>query len=218
MAPQRSKKNFTTTITAFKKLMQEKKAYEQTIASKLEALPVPDMADAIWARIERQLDLDMPENDGGGNNGGPASPPLRSWIGKAGIFIFVTALVLSFLLYTNRKNKSAVPGTTITNELSVKKTDSLINTVSPSTQSEERMNPPRSTTQLPGATAIPLDTMLNLAAGPVPYPIDTTQKFTAVLPPQLKPAIDTTPLKRKSRGVQGINEQDYRIVPSRDST
>ena len=45
--------------------MKEKRAYEHIISGKLEALPVPDMEDIIWARIETRLDTDMPTDDGG---------------------------------------------------------------------------------------------------------------------------------------------------------
>ena len=54
--------------------MNERKAYEQTIKGKLEAIPLPDMEDAIWARIETQLDIDMPTDDGGGNAPSPNNP------------------------------------------------------------------------------------------------------------------------------------------------
>ena len=51
--------------------MNNKQAYEITITSKLEALPLPDMEDAIWSRIEAQLDIDLPTDDGGGGTSAP---------------------------------------------------------------------------------------------------------------------------------------------------
>jgi hypothetical protein len=40
--------------------MNELPAYEQIIAEKLEGIEIPDMADAIWGRIEAALDVEMP--------------------------------------------------------------------------------------------------------------------------------------------------------------
>ena len=76
--------------------MNQKKAYEQIITGKLEALPLPDLADAIWARIETQLDIDMPEGDGGPGSG-PSSG--GGWIGGAGLFVFVAALITIFFTF-----------------------------------------------------------------------------------------------------------------------
>ena len=87
--------------------MDHKQAYEQIIAGKLNALPLPDMADAIWSRIETQLDIDLPEDDGGGNN--PAPPSGGSWLGRAGLFVFIAAFVTIFLIYKNNKKTEALP-------------------------------------------------------------------------------------------------------------
>ncbi|HEX2606857.1 MAG TPA: hypothetical protein VHK91_05735, partial [Flavisolibacter sp.] len=96
--------------------MHPKQAYEQTITSKLEALPVPDMADAIWARIEAQLDLDMPTDDGGGN---PSSPSGGGWAGKASLFAVIAAIVIVYFLRSRTEHPdtfdpapAAVPGAT----------------------------------------------------------------------------------------------------------
>ena len=50
--------------------MRNKETYELTITSKLEALPLPNLEDAIWSRIEAQLDIDLPTDDGDGGNSG----------------------------------------------------------------------------------------------------------------------------------------------------
>ena len=87
--------------------MNQKKAYEQTIAVKLEAIPLPDMADAIWARIENQLDIDMPTDDGGGNST-PDAPSGFGWIGGSVLFVFAVALVSFFIINNNNKNKQTI--------------------------------------------------------------------------------------------------------------
>ena len=225
MAPKRSKKNITTTTTAHKKLMHEKKAYEETISIKLEALPVPDMADAIWNRIADQLDLDMPENDGGGNSNGPSSNPFTGWMGKAGTFIFVTDLVLSFFLM-NKKEKKAAPQTVITNSQSAKDTGSFIDSRLHSTELVPNTGLPKNNNGLPhvinevtgNAIDPPADSIVNTVVSPSLYPGDTIQNVAAVPPPQRKNNIDTTVLKPKGRGVQGITDDSYKIVPKKDST
>jgi hypothetical protein len=194
--------------------MHSKEAYEQTITSKLEALPVPDMADAIWARIEAQLDLDMPTDDGGGNS--PSSPPGGGLIGRAGIFLFVAALVLTFFLYTSRKNRDLVPETTIMNNRL--DTIPIINISPPSTELGEEDDEPRNTKETPDATVVPLDSSQNLGAIPLlQFKMDSIQQSTAVVPPPVSLIDDSIPPKRKTgRGVQGLSGEDYRITPKKD--
>lgn len=73
--------------------MNQPLPYEIAIAEKLEQLSVPDMVDAIWARIEKQLDAELPEDDGPGEP--PASPgsgPGWSFLGGSlftGIIVWV---------------------------------------------------------------------------------------------------------------------------------
>ncbi len=198
--------------------MHDKQAYEQTVTRKLEALPVPDMADAIWIRIEAQLDLDMPEDDGGGNSNPPSSPR-GGWIGKAGIFLFVTALVLSFFLFRSRNNNNrAAPATTITNKISGNDTVSLNNTDPPTTEPRKTIGEPQVTTQAPGVTVNPLDTLSDLPANARLPAIDTSQLFTGIPLLPVKTVPDTVPLKQKGRGIKGITDDDYRIKPKNDST
>lgn len=74
--------------------------YEQTIANKRDGIEVPDMADAIWGRIEAVLDVEMPE---------PVTPPPVQekpfykhpavWIISAGILAIIIAL---FILSKNK--------------------------------------------------------------------------------------------------------------------
>lgn len=69
--------------------------YEQTIANKRDGIEVPDMADAIWGRIEAVLDVEMPE---------PATPPPVQgtpfykrpavWIISAGILAIIIAVFI----------------------------------------------------------------------------------------------------------------------------
>ena len=197
--------------------MHDKKAYEQIITSKLEVLPVPDMADAIWARIEAQLDLDMPEDDGGGDQSPPSSPRI-GWPGKLGIVLFVAAFISIFFLSRSRKNTLVAPGTTITNKNFVNDTASGIQNGSPPTEARQGAGAPQVPAQSRGATTNILDTSLNLLTIPPPDIIDTVQQYTGNPAPPVKAVVDTVPQKSKGRGVQGITDEDYRIKPKKDST
>lgn len=64
MAFERSKKDPPTKNKCVKNLVNATTPYEQLIAAKLDQVPVPDMADSIWAGIEMQLGVPGGEPDG----------------------------------------------------------------------------------------------------------------------------------------------------------
>ena len=84
--------------------MNQLKAYEITIKGKLEAIPLPDMEDAIWARIEAQLDTDMPTDDG---SNGPFDSPSGPWILGSSILAFLLTLITLYYTQKNPDNSSA---------------------------------------------------------------------------------------------------------------
>ncbi len=69
--------------------MNQRTIYEQLIAEKLEQIPFPDNADAIWASIEGQLTI-LPANDGN-------TPPSKSSGSGGGNMVggisFITAII-----------------------------------------------------------------------------------------------------------------------------
>jgi hypothetical protein len=205
--------------------MNQKTPYELQIADKLQQLPLPDMQDAIWARIERTLDIDMPtdDGDGGGSDGGPDTP----WWDGTGLggfvfsMVFVAALTSFIIFKTLNQSTNNGPATdnTPANELTLP-------------QSEDQQPPP-GTMALPTRNRVPVRTNdPRLVAGdsvlgePLvitpPLVQDTATNTTAIVPPPpvTTPAttVDTTRPGRRPRGAQGINPNDYRIVPKRDST
>jgi hypothetical protein len=195
--------------------MDHKKEYEQTIASKLEALPLPDMANAIWSRIETQLDMDMPADDGGGNE--PGSPSGGNWSGRAGLFVFIAAFVAIFLLYKNNKKTEPLfqPEQT-TQPAQAPSLPETRNSI-PNERSEPETSLPenRSADQINKSSE---DSATNITTPPVLLPPDSVQQTTVVPLPSL-PIADTIQSKRKTRGVTGITDNDYRIVPAKkDST
>ena len=190
--------------------MNQKKAYEQTITGKLEALSLPDAADAIWARIETQLDIDMPGGDGGDD--GPTSPTGGSWIGTGGLFLFVVGFVTIFLVYNNNKKESIIN----TNPVETK-TSPGTNYLNPA--SNERPNSTRLPTQ-PKRISSSVKTAINKVDDtPSAIPITIEPAVGDILPQDavIKPppllVVDSAQQKRKKKGVSGITDNDYRIVP-----
>ena len=78
-----------------------------TITEKQELLTVPDIVDAIWARIESQVDIDMPA-DYGALNPSPNPPAgTGSWNGVI-MTIFIAALVEIFILPTINRHLQVI--------------------------------------------------------------------------------------------------------------
>ena len=194
--------------------MDERLRYEQLIGGKLQSLPVPDMQDAIWARIKTQLDLDIPTDDGDGGSSpqSPSGPKIIGW----GLSVVIIALITTFFLLKNKpaRNNSAPPST-------------IEQSISPNTQSN---SPPIQRDNTINKTSAPVsegaDDILNNAGNDslvqqdpvttIPFAADST---SANLPPPLvtipsPQAADTTAMvKKKGRGMTGLNDSSYRIVP-----
>ena len=192
--------------------MNNKTRYERTITEKLEHLPLPDMEDAIWARVKAQLDLDLPTDDGG--EGAPEVPTGGGWHWGIGLFVFVASLLTIFLLAKKPDTKpSSIPATTLQN-------------TAPSTTVEQR-NDTQQQEQAgagnpapvlsPGASPPPPFPFANDSIAAVPalaWPLPDTLQQTVTLPPPTAIRLDTIP-KKKTRGVSGITDDDYRIVPAK---
>ena len=192
--------------------MNDKATYELILTDKLQSLPIPDMADAIWNRIEHRLDLDMPEGDGGnGGDSGLFGGSPATWIG----FGF-TMFVIAFLaVYLNRNNQS--PDTFIP----VKSTNfSNSNPDTNNTTAPFIANPPPASPQQTITSDQPPDTGAAITQQPALFPGITadTSSSAPVLTNAPPPKADSANLPaKKPRGVSGISDADYRIVPKRDS-
>ncbi len=197
--------------------MNNKQAYEITITSKLEALPIPDMEDAIWSRIEAQLDIDLPTDDGGGGTPAPKSPINFGWFGGAGLFC-ITAVLISLFTLTQSKDRERSESIS-SEEIKSGRVDSMSADASPPIT--PRRKPPNAVSPNIASNDsnnvfVPLDSN---AATNLPLPSFTKDSSQVQLPPPVAivPQKDTTPPKR-SRGVKGISDSDYRIVPKRDTS
>jgi len=192
--------------------MDQRHTYEQTITSKLDILPLPDMADAIWSRIEQQLDTDMPTDDGS-NGPAPSSPTPKLFIGGS-VFVVLVALVSFFLLRKTSTQQRPTINTTpapAKTEIQVSKPPGESPPKSFQPDKEVQNNPIRVlNTSADSFAAIP---GFNL--------IDSLQKQDALVetpPPVILPPKDSAVQGKKKRGVSGLNDNDYRVVPKKDSS
>ena len=198
--------------------MKNKETYEVTLTSKLDALPLPNLEEAIWSRIEAQLDIDMPTDDGGGNTPAPNSPLNFGWLGGAGMFCIVAVLVSLFMI-TQSKDKGPSSTTTTLQEASQRQADSVASE-SPPLQGPQARRPnsisPSIATNDSNDVITPLDSNTTFNFSFPSLKNDSVQ--TQISPPvAIVPQKDSVPPKRQ-RGVRGITDSDYRIVPKKDST
>jgi hypothetical protein len=197
--------------------MNQKTTYELTIAEKLQQLPLPAMEDAIWARIKSQLDLDLPEGDGGGGNT-PQAPSGGMW--SAGLLAFVAAF-LSIYFLTQKQDTATAPETI---NPATKTTPAPLPEQKPPPGQLPLNNPnlPVSTPPSPTISTLPLTPgidSIKVAPLALQPPIDSGAASTALVPLPPLQKRDSLPPKPKTRGVKDITDADYRIVPTkRDST
>jgi hypothetical protein len=216
MAPERSPEDLTKIIKS-EFLMHQKTLYEQTITGKLEQLPLPDMSEAIWSRIENLLDVEMPTD----NNGHPPAPsvPPGAWIG-GGLAIFLIALINYF--FTNKQ-----PFNPSINQQEQFKPNNEILIPAPQHNTPGRPEnlPFQGTSSEPSLrqtdrnsdTALLLPTE-NLPVTEIYTKEDTSNQMTKPLVETIIPPLKDSVSSRKSKGVTGITDDDYRIVPKKDSS
>ncbi|WP_146616263.1 hypothetical protein [Chitinophaga dinghuensis] len=190
--------------------------YEQLIAEKLEQMPVPDMADSIWAGIEAQLDAVVettPDQDTSFKWKG------KTWFGIAGI-----AIIASGIWWYSQ---SATPETPVT-------TPAPTSTPTPATLSAPAPPTPDSNTiiTLPQTPAKHKDT-IELPAAPFSNPLtdsvparylplmtpDSVHIPTTIpaKPHQQPDTVVIPPAPKKPKGVKGITSDDYKITVDKDS-
>lgn len=200
--------------------MNQKAPYELTITEKLGQLQVPDMRDAIWSRIETQLDLDMPEqNDGPEDPNGPDAGKWKATAWKLGPIAVLVAVITIFFI--QQKSKKQTHSTTPSTE----------QTTTPNPANNN--GPPPGNKQQPGPLQpnhIPVNRNDSAFTTPVkPILADTTAGVHVRLKdpePQLQHQVQAPPAVsqqktdstvKKSRGVKGISDKDYHITLKKDS-
>ena len=204
--------------------MNQRTTYEITIADKLGQLRMPELKDAIWSRIEDQLDTDMPTDD---NPPSPDSPGFSSFTKRFGLFAVIVAAVTILLISKKDKPSPVQQNNTTTSGQSSPGNENNINNNNSGPPPAQRYNTssPVINNNAPGADT----STLSNGSDPV---------FTAPLfvPPVVK---DTTPLvsgpppavtrnepplhkqdsvpPKKSKGFKGLTSDDYRISLKKDS-
>lgn len=202
--------------------MNQLQPYEQTIATKLVELPLPDMADAIWADIAAQLDGDLPP-DGEAPTPGNNPSGGTSWakgitlaVGTVGI-----ALVAYWLIRLNQPTAAPTPTNPQPAEQKIPQTDTALQT-----QRIRRVNPP-AVEEPPIQTLAPNTPTISTNRIFQPIAVDsvllqptsppTSQPDSAVAP-ITAPVLVLPPPGKKQRGTQGIKDSDYKFVRGKDST
>jgi hypothetical protein len=198
--------------------MDPKKAYELTIAEKLGALPLPDLKESIWSRIEDQLDIDLPTDDGGGGSG-PHSPDWGSYLRFGGPFAVIVALVTLYLV-NRQKNKTqpvqrsnAVPSA---QTISSSKKEGPPNKAAPAVFPGIKKPLATPGAIVPGDSVSAIDPVITFT--PPPAALDTIAQQTPPLVVATPPPAPKDTMRKKPKGVTGITDGDYRIVPKKDST
>jgi len=207
MALKRSQKIAKKTVRT---KMNRLPTYEQTIAALKDGIEIPDMADAIWGRVESALDVEMPVNDTPAALGKPFFKNPAVWMISAGIIAIIIAL---FLLSRNRRT-APPPQRDLPQQTEP--------TIKPDTAMKQDFKPPGSPKPIPEKTTSTTaqkhvaDTAAHsafihekpdslLKASPV---IITPPAIIVPPPGIMKPSIDIKP--RKKYGVE-VSDSDYRF-------
>ncbi|HVI47326.1 MAG TPA: hypothetical protein VM802_20780 [Chitinophaga sp.] len=195
------------------------------MAAKLDQIPVPDMADSIWASIDMQLDAvaDTPDNNPDNTAGEENIIKYdgKGWYG----FAAVTAAAASMWWYTHREHPvpekvspvKAVPAI----QAPVQAADSNT-TIKPVEMKPPPIAPPKvKADTISGKDAVSAVAPETDSAAERMLP---WIKVDSLVKPHHKvymPVIDSVnipPPVRKTRGVKGITADDYRISVQKDSS
>ena len=189
--------------------MNNQMTYEITIKKKLENIPVPDLSEMIWARIENELDADP--GDGTDNNPpSPSSPAGGIMLGGTAL-LFIIALIIYFLNKPNNTPQIDKVQTTIPVQNNHPNLPPASVNVLPTITSTNKKQENVAGTQEPLENPVTSQTTINDSM-PMPDVVRGNE-----IPLTLPKTMDTIPPK-KTRGVSGITNDDYKIVPKKDSS
>lgn len=215
--------------------MNDRLPYESLIAAKLEQLPpLPAMADAIWSRISDDLDRELPNDGGMDGNSGPANGAGslgNIWWPGMGAFVL---LVAGMFYWSNKKtpvNSTLTPAKPDSAESVVPqpstsappaKNESVTTVPYSAGRSDSAQYESRHENALPLTAAPPSSPDSATIAQPQPQatPLMTDESKPREEPPKV--AVTSLPdsaTGKKSKGITGLSQKDYRIVPGKkDST
>ena len=198
--------------------------YDQLMATKLDQVPVPDMADSIWSAIDMRLDAtaDVPKKKTFQKIKG------KGWYGFLGTVTVVTLLWWGYkhmnhtppqhkptqkTLPAVKDSSAATDSNTIIN--SVKKINIPVKPVTVKKDSI-RMPLPLPLQNIPNNSAV-VDSISK--QGLPPIHIDSSLFHINSVPvPHVDSVSNKPPSGKKHKGVKGITDDDYKISASKDST
>ena len=191
--------------------MNKQMTYEITIKKKLENIPVPDLSEMIWARIENELDTD-PGDSSDNNPPSPSSPTGGIILGGTAL-LFIMALTFYFLT----KKPNDIP--------QIEKVQTTL-----PVQNNNQPNTPGTNANVQPNTRPGNIKQENIADTStqveIPFTYQSIVNDSIVkteiaqgneIPLTLPKTMDTIPVK-KTRGVTNISNDDYKIVPKNDSS
>jgi hypothetical protein len=202
--------------------------YEVLIAQKAEQLAVPDMADGIWANIEQQLDGDISPDEGNDPSGDATPPKGSARLGK-GFYLAatITVAVTSFFILTHKEKptQQSVPEQKIIQPVQT-------NTSTQDSNQQTTPAPVDKTIQPVLPKAVQQDSIHTINIPDLA--LLNTDSLTGIIPPSVipdtmaakkddpPPAIDSTttnpPPAKKTKGVKGITDDDYKIIGVKDDS
>jgi hypothetical protein len=203
MACKRSQKIAKTTART-KQNVNLLHTYEQLIAERLEGIAIPDMADAIWVRIETVLDVELPVNEPTATPGKPFFNNPAVWLISAGI----VAIIIAIFLLLRNSNPAPTPPRDLPQHTHP--------TIQPDTSLQQDYKPPPDIPRSAKKNTSPVnekrvaDTLMHM-----PFIKTATDSFLkkppviTVPPPGTgKPLIEVKP--RKKYGVE-VSDSDYKF-------
>lgn len=176
---------------------------------------MPDRADAIWAVIEKGLDLDMPTDSGPSQP--PSSPAPGSGWGKGLMLLAGGVIVIATVLFLSRnKTEPSLPNQPAP--------DIPIVTKPPDDDQGQRFPSPEVQPPARNGPAVPGPMMLTDSGNAIntlpPVVLDSNSNSLPSIIPSVRPDTAATipaqvqppPKAGKQRGVKGIKDSDYKIV------
>lgn len=200
--------------------MNQPTTYEQLIAVKLQELSAPAKIDAIWARIEQQLDVEMPTDESGPTDTGASSNPGFFFPGSKFLYVFLAAVAGVYFLtrpYTIQNEAAEI------NDQQPYEIIDSVNAVSnPIKKSDSEIIFTDKADMSVADEAIPNDSTSVDISEPISNQIIIKEPESIIQPPvsNLVNEIKKSPILiipdttvKKGRGVKGINLSDYKIAP-----
>ena len=193
--------------------MNKTTPYEQLITAKLDEISVPDMADSIWASIEMQLDAVPSSPDNIQQPKKTIKFNGKGWYGIAG----VAALSATLWWYTSHKEQPTEKTTPVITVPAPQAPimDSSTSVPPPEKQPLPPVKPKKDTVQFI-EVAPKIDSATHEIV-PAPKADSPLLKYQSIfIPPRDSVSM---PPPKKSRGVKGISDDDYKIsAGNKDST